>query len=653
MKLNICPLLVWLSVFVSTTFFQEASAQAEFTTWGNLTGIRVDGQLMTFEGSLCVVNADWSRIRQTARERQEIRFSREGEKQIFTYRMDSLFFTETITNTGSGTATVEVTFTSKVDTTMAGAFFRLDLPAAFYADSKVQLIAPAELSLSETIPNGQNEYLRVPAGGVRFTSPYRQLEVMLNEPAEIIVKADPTQPNGVVQVYLTIATDSIKTGQTNSKTFTIKATGDIDKEPLELRVFPAHKGREFAGIGGNFRLQNPKADPQVIDYSLENLRVAWSRVEMPWGFWHPEENTDPIAAAKNGNLHERVKAAMEMAQRLDKMGIPVILSAWFPPEWAADGPIQFRPQGGVYGNALDSAKTDKIYQSIADYIQYLKDQYGVEIVMFSFNESDLGINVRQTPKEHAQLIKGLGAYLAARGLNTKLLLGDTADANGWPFTLATLEDPETYPYIGAVSFHSWRGYSDENLYRWHDIANRINVPLLVGEGSIDAGAWRYPAIFEEPTYALDEINLYTRILAICEPLSILQWQLTSDYSAMSGGGVFGNDEDPLYPTQRFWNLKQLGATPEGVFAMPITSNKKDVTAAALGNNDQNTFAIHLVNNGSNRQATLSGLPSGIKELHIYVTNQEKSMEEGKRIRVTNGKAQFMLEAASYTTLMSK
>ena len=96
----------------------------------------------------------------------------------------------------------------------------------------------------------------------------------------------------------------------------------------------------------------------------------------------------------------------------------------------------------------------------------------------------------------------------------------------------------------------------------------MNLPLIVGEGSIDAAAWAYPAIFLEQTYAMEEINLYIRLMSICQPLSILQWQLTSDYSPLTGGGIFGK-EGPLEPTQRFWNLKQLASTPEGLNYFPV------------------------------------------------------------------------------------
>jgi hypothetical protein len=45
------------------------------------------------------------------------------------------------------------------------------------------------------------------------------------------------------------------------------------------------------------------------------------------------------------------------------------------------------------------------------------------VKLFSFNESDLGINVRQTGEEHAKLIKELGAYFATRGFANKNVIG--------------------------------------------------------------------------------------------------------------------------------------------------------------------------------------------------------------------------------------
>lgn len=646
-------ILAAMLIFFQGSIVSKISGQPEVTAWGNMTGIRVDGQLMEFETSLCLVGAGWSGITQTAKERQLPRYARDGNKQIISTKLGELAFTEVVEDSGPGIAMINVQFTSGADTNITGVFFCIDLPGEDYSDGTIQITGQPGVSLGTIRPNDQNEYLSASSKGIRFISTHRQFEVICNEPTKIIVKADRFHGDTGIRVYLTIFAGAVKADQTDQRTFIIKATGEIDRDPVELTLDTSKPGRAYDGIGGNFRLQNPETDPQVIQYCLDNLRVSWSRVEMPWRFWHPDEDVDPLETARSGNLHPRVQQAMEMAQKLYQMGIPVILSDWSAPDWAIQGILSYGPQpGGLRGNPLDPEKIEKIYESITGYIICLKENFGVEVEMFSFNESDLGIYVRQTGIEHAELIKGLGAYLASRGLKTKLLLGDTADANGYEFIKPAMADPETHYYIGAVSFHSWRGWATETLTRWADAAQQLNVPLIVGEGSIDAAAWRYPAIFEEPTYALEEINLYTRILAICQPLSILQWQLTADYSVLSGGGIFGNDEEPLHPTQRFWNLKQLGSAPRGVLAMPITSNSTNITCAALGDNTRGTYVVHLVNNGSTRQAELTGLPDNVKDLQIYITDSKRGMEEGERIQVTNGKATFTLESVSFTTLIS-
>jgi len=270
--------------------------------------------------------------------------------------------------------------------------------------------------------------------------------------------------------------------------------------------------------------------------------------------------------------------------------------------------------------------------------------------MFTFNESDLGINVRQTAREHAELIKTLGPYFASRGLATKLALGDTSDANPIDFIKPAMKDPEAVKYIGAVDFHSWRGCTDEILAQWGAAARELNVPLLVGEGSTDAAAYRYPQIFFEQSFALYEINLYTRILAIAQPKSILQWQLTADYSPLAGGGIFG-DSGPLRPTQRFWNMKQLASTPPRSFALPVKCGKPGLTCAAFGNIAEGAYTLHIVNNGGARPATVTGLPAELKQLRIWVTDTKRGMQEGERIPVKDGKAEFSLDATSYTTLV--
>jgi hypothetical protein len=346
---------------------------------------------------------------------------------------------------------------------------------------------------------------------------------------------------------------------------------------------------------------------------------------------------------------------MEIAQKLAGLGMSVIVSDWSAPNWAILGDPRnaFRNRSkGIYGYQLNPEKIERIYQSIGDYLVFLKQNYGVEAALFSFNESDLGINVRHTGQEHAEFIKGLGSHLASRGLATKLLLGDNSDATTFDFIIPAMNDPETHNYIGAVSFHSWRGCTDETLKKWAGAAKQLNLPLLVAEGSTDAAAWNYPDIFSEQSFALYEINLYTRLCAICQPLSILQWQLTSDYSVLIGNGIF-HTEGPLRPTQRFWNLKQLASTPVDAFALPLTCNKEGINCAAFGNITRGEYAVHIVNNGAECQAVVKGIPSGISTLEVYITDHLKGMEKTGEVRVINGTAEFKLQPACFTSLISR
>ena len=454
--------------------------------WGNLTGIRIDGHLFELNSSMCVVQPNGS-VFTTGREKQTNDYARNGTIETVTVQLHgngwALNGKEVVEDTGKGTAKVDVQFDSPHEADIAGAYWCLDLPAELFSAGAVQLTgamkpAPEKVLLAPG-PKDQNEYLRGTASGLHFTSGRREIEIAFNEPTQVIIRDDRRKGDYDLHVMMAVLTGKASAGQTAGKSFAVKVAGDVDRNPVTVALDAAHPGQLFDGMGGNFRLQNPKADPGIIDYSLKNLRVAWGRVEMPWATWQPQENSDPLAAARSGTLNPRVQQPMEMAQRLAAKGMPVIVSAWFPPTWAVLGPTgrgAVQPEG-QRGNPLNPRKMDRIKKSIADYLVFLKEKFGVEAAMFTFNESDLGIDVRQTGLEHAEMIKTFGPYFASRGLATKLALGDTSDATPVDFIQPALHDPEAVKYIAAVDFHSWRGCTDEILAQWSAAARQLNVPL--------------------------------------------------------------------------------------------------------------------------------------------------------------------------------
>jgi hypothetical protein len=624
-------------------------AQTEVMAWGNITGIRVEGQLMEFESSLRVVGKDWGRISSTGKERQRPRYDREGEAQMVNTDLGGFRFSQTVKENGTGSALVTVSVAADKDTLINGVYFCVAVPSKYYSEATIRVNGSSKKQKLSDKVSASDKVKSFAAKSLVVESEKQQLALTFNASSPVIIRKD--GENSGYQIYVGLMGPEIRKEQKAQRDITIQATGRIDRSPVEIVVNAENPGRRFDGFGGNFRLQNPKADPLVIKYCLDNMRVAWGRVEMPWGMWQPDENTDPVEAAKAGKLNQHVHESMLMAQTLANNGMPVIISDWTAPDWAVIRDPQDRIRNRR-GTPLNPEKIEKIYKSIGDYIVYLKQNYGVEPVLFSFNESDLGINVRQTGKEHADFIKGFGAHMASRGLATRMLLGDNSDATTFDFIIPALNDPETHKYLGAVSFHSWRGCDDETLKKWAGAAGKLNLPLILAEGSTDAAAWTYPEIFYEQTFALYEINLYIRICSICQPLSILQWQLTSDYSVLKGEGIF-RTQGPLTPTRRFWNLKQLASTPEDAFSLPAVCNKEEVNCAVFGNIARKEYAVHLVNNGAERPAEIKGLPSDAVMMEIYVTDTTKGMEKTGEINVTDGVIRLNLPPAAMISLISK
>ena len=582
---------------------------SEVMAWSNITGVRLDGELIDFESALCVGNPN-GKIEKTGRERQQnVRYRREDQTQIVDIPLHGAHFHQEVTDMNE--RQVRIKLNAEADETLQeGAFFSMVFAPKYYANAKIKT-------------SGKK---------VTVAAKERNLTLVFNKKVNTLVRQE---QEGKV-LYVTLM-PTLNKGEKTDLEVLLTVDGTRHNETAHIALDLSKPGSRFVGFGGNFRIQNSKKDPEVIDYCLKNMRVAMGRVEFPWASWDKGGKDDP-----------HVVESARMAARLKAIGMTLVVSCWFPPQWAL-APGHKRGRGGVAALRLDSSKQDSIYESMISYLHFLKNDYGVEADYFSFNESDIGIDVLHTPQEHCDFIKSFGTALSRHHLPTKMLLGDNSDATTIDFIQPALKDKEAHKYIGAVSFHSWRGCDDETLRRWRDAARSINVPLIVGEGSTDAAAWRYPAIFKESTFALYEINLYMRLCAICQPLSILQWQLTADYSLLQGNGILG-DDGPLRPTQRFHNLRQLAMTPADAFSIPLAVDKENVNTAAFYNKALGKGALHMVNNGAACKAELSGLPASVSHAVVYVTNASQNAEE-QSVNVSQGVATIDMPAESFITVL--
>jgi hypothetical protein len=646
-------------------------AQPVVAPWGNLLGIQVDGEPMPFEASLRAVDPGWTGFVQSSKYNWEGKplFTQEGNGLLCSHALEGtgLDYRIRVEDRGHGAAHVELKAGLRTPLAMAGAYYCVELPAELYKGGQLELLG-AEGSPVLELGDRRGQVLRVRARGFRAKGHDRSLELLADTETELILRqdfvdrpahlndplprlrfvdADPERTVPDYQIYLAILPVGAAPGTSATTAYAFRAEGTIDHAPAQLTLRADEPGRRFDGIGGNFRMQFPELDAQVVEYCLANLDLAWGRICFPWAEWQPEESSDRSAAFLSGDMGPYFRAQMEMARTLARRHIPIIASVWVPPEWAVDKSLRI-----LKGVKLDRAKLQRSADSIAAGLLFMKRHYGVEVELFSFNETDYGVEVHQSPEEHALVNRVFGATFAARGLRTRMLLGDTgagtAAANG--LVRVSQEDRTQASVLGGIAFHTYHGLTPRDLQAWWSSAQATNLPLLVDEGGADSAAHRYPLIWSQPWFAQLEIDQYLRIAAACQPASFLPWQLNADYSLLAGGGIYG-DHGPLRPTQRFWCLRQLGLLSGG-FWLPVQVDQPKIQAAALGDIASGRYAIHLANNGAERELRITGLPASVRRLRILCTDARRGMEEMGARSVVDGVVSIRLGAQSFTTLLS-
>lgn len=678
MKLN----QILLSIILITGF-GYLNAQPIITPWGNIKGMLVEGEKMNFETSVRSVKTDWSGCISSERcnwqGNQTYSFSGKTTNMSHFLQALPLNYAEQFTETGPNSVKVELSIDATAEIDQAGTYFCFEIPGSEFAGATLDIYSgkskSGSVNLKSSIPDGKAEYIRKKGNKIMVKTDKREYEVIADNISEIFVKqnfidrpgylndplpakefiaSDPNQSIADYQVYFTLIQGKAKNGDKKKVSYTINVKGTPDKEDVQMILDAGKPGRPFDGVGSNYRVKDLGRDSMVVNYCLNNIRVAWSRIEFNWSEWQPGENENPLLKARAGKLSKGFYDQIEMARILAKRGLPIIVTVWAPPAWAIDTTKHNR-QGLEHDSklSLNPARIDKMCQSLADYISYLKSDFGIEIPLFSFNEVDYGVMVYHTPEEHAFYTKSIGKYFASKGLVTKIMLGDTGAGTirSNKIVLPAVEDPSIHPFIGAVAFHTWHGCTEADCKAWALSAQKLNVPLLVTEGGPNSALHRYPQYFLDNAFQLSEIDLYLRICKYAQPISILEWQLTPDYSVLTGKGLYG-DNGPLRPTQRFWNLKQLGSTPEGSFAIPVEVDRPNITATAFADILNGLYTIHIVNNSATREVSLSGIPESVKSLNMYVTDATRGMEKVNTVKVTGGKVKFTIDAQAYTSLMT-
>lgn len=402
-------------------------------------------------------------------------------------------------------------------------------------------------------------------------------------------------------------------------------------EPARLSVDTSKARYRFDGFGANFCWDNSRGPTRPIqEYLMKALKSAWARTEMKITQWDQDRAT----------LAPAVKYDLETMRRLQQMGIPYVISVWRVPErFYIDASAE---PPGARGRAIRADAWEELTRLFADYLLFAKKEYGVEPDMFSFNEGNIGVNVRLTPEEHTLQIKVMGAAFERLGLKTKMLLADAVPArNTHVFALDAAADPEARKYIAGVGFHSWGGASPRQYAEWGDLAEWLKVPLLVTELGVDSQSFLTNA-WDSYHHGLREAQFTQEMLLHARPQGTQFWQYTDDYAL-----VRVRDDGSIERTPRFWMMKHFtDLTPLKSEALATVSDQGQVLLTAFRKG--RIHALHIVNRGGARDAVLAGTPAG--DWMVTESTEQAQFRQDRRIRQLNGALRLRLPARSIVTL---
>jgi O-glycosyl hydrolase len=505
----------------------------------------------------------------------------------------------------------------------------IDLPRASFAGWRIE---PSGPPLPETRP-ADTKFFEGTTPAVSFADAQGnwRLSIALDQPRSVSVTDVWDSSGRYYRVRIGVLSGPWMMGDTLKLGLVLKLAGEPGHCVANLSVEPAAGLYPFDGFGGNYRVY---VETPVVDYTLKNLQLSWARIEFKAVAWE----RDRKAAAPSPQLARD----FELMQRVQKMGAPWVLSLWFLPERYYTDPNQ-KPFG-AFARQIAPERWPEFLDLLGSYLVYLKGHYGAEPDLFSFNESDLGVNVGFTAETHRDEIKRVGAHLASLGLKTKMLLGDTANPrDSHKFVLAAAADPEAMRYVGAVSVHSWGGGTPEQYGAWGEVGKWLNLPLLVAEAGVDPGAFKN-AMYDSYAYGLREASQFQDLLRYARPQALIYWQFTDDY-----GLVHVGPDGAIEPTARFWLMKQfVNLSPTKSEVVRTSSDRPDVQISAFARKD--ALVVHVLNLGPGCDASLSGLPGGSWRT---VTTTESSGYQEAHVRFDGGGAalKISLPARSLTTLV--
>ncbi|MDT8391529.1 MAG: hypothetical protein RRC34_13585 [Lentisphaeria bacterium] len=549
----------------------------------------------------------------------------------------------------------QLTHTVKTDTPvqLAGVYLRVDMPVSVFAGGSVTVFSPvgeARAVLPPTADPDSHHVLLSAGQRVLLSLPDKDTPLSLTFPPSdsVIVQDNRQWGADSYSILIQLRNGALAAGDSISSSLGVDTAGTWPAETAVITLSERDHPVSFTGFGGNYCFQY---DTPATDFTLSKLASGYLRTELDLAAWEPEndnENPDDWAGpeenpiARNPHLQRR----LDLYQKLQKQGSPVIASVWTGPEW-----LFAEPGRGFWTNdrILPAKNVPEFVECVTAYLLFVRRVIGFEPTYFSLNEADLGIRIKLSAEELAALSTRIAAAFKRHQLKTGLLLGDVASPRGLDYVRACRDatpDPAIYT---AIAFHTWGGASPDTWRAWAAYSREIGLPLLATEVGMNGSDHTTPWVFNWHDYALNEAALHADVLNHAAVQGTMHWELTPDYAVvtMRDGGV------AAHPTRfaqlrHFFNL----VPPDSRILLAEVSGNANVKAVALagGTRKRTEFTLHLINLGGSCEVTLHGIPDSIGALTSVITGMDRQAERGKTTPVKANEIRLRIPGRSLISL---
>lgn len=419
--------------------------------------------------------------------------------------------------------------------------------------------------------------------------------------------------------------------------------GNAFSQPVKIEVFPGIKKQIIQSIGGNYCQANysDHAWDAIGEATLKEFRPSHVRVALPVKLRNLTLNE------YRGEKYTQQRIVVEVLESLKRMknefGVKnFTISVWDVPDEFIVDPSK-KSQRVIKPEAYD-----EVIQMLTDFFLKAKNEYGVEVDYFSFNESDGGYQIIFSPQQTIDFIKKAGKKFQEAGLKTKFLWADTAQTKGTvEFATRIKADTAIWKYLGPLCFHSWwsEKIPDNEFERVAGLAKAWNKEVWCSELGFDAMAWKIKDMNKSWDYALRFAKISHRQMYYAEVEVSLYWTWQNNYAIMSA------DLKEKYPSY-YVTRHQVDFLNNGTQVVHTKSSDRDILPVG-GIRQDGTRVLHLINMKKNEAETeVSGFEG--KTIKMVVTTQGNHWEEIKNAtRMKKGKMLLKLKPESVNTIIIK